>query len=575
MWPRLHQRDTTRLLTGLAAVLVLALVPVTPALPQTDAVRITQVSVKGFGDTVQLSVIGTGPLTYRTLQLSSPPRLVIDLPGALVDAGIAPLIDVQRGGVARVRVGQFQTKPAIARIAVDMDRVLPFTLATSTPAVLVAKFAARGDMAAVPSPAARPAAPAVVAPAPPVAQAPAPPALPVVQAQAPAPPPPAPAVVAQAPVARVNLEFRSAEIADVLSALAKVCNLNIVTDASVKGAITVRLVDLSCDEAFKFILDANGLGFRRIGRNLIVMAAEKLAPPPELPEVIIYPLNFGTATQDLADRIQRSIPGSRVTFDARTNTLIVVGTSAQHEDVRKMLASLDIQLTQVMLEIRVVEVSVSALRELGLNWGLTGDTAPNIINIQGTFPNQIVLGIATFDIFGRLNALISDSKARVITAPRVAVLDANEAEIRLSEDIPIPQTDASGRTTFAFKSVGVILKITPKVNAGGFLTTRVEPEVSTVTRLVQSGGFQVPIVASRKATTIVNTRSGESFAIGGLISTEERRRTIKVPFLGDIPLIGQLFRTVSNERVETEVIFILTVQIVPPSGGAPAPTPRP
>lgn len=561
MWPRLHQRATTRLLTGLAAVLALALVPVVPALPQTDAVRITQVSVKFFGDTVQLTVTGTGPLTYRTLQLSSPPRLVIDLPGAVISPAIPPLIDVERGGIGRVRVGQFQTTPAIARIAVDLDRVLPFTLATSTPAVLVAKFASLGNMAAgtpAPAPAARP--------------APVPAAPPVVQAQA--PPAPAPAVVAQAPAARVNLEFRSAEIADVLSALAKVCNLNIVTDASVKGTITVRLVDLSCEEAFKFILDANGLGFRRIGRNMIVMAAEKLAPPPELPEVIIYPLSFGTATQDLADRIQRSIPGTRVTFDARTNALVVVGTSAQHEDVRKMLASLDIQLMQVMLEIRVVEVSVSALRELGLNWGLTGDTAPNIINVQGTFPNQIVLGIATFDIFARLNALISDSKARVITAPRIAVLDGNEAEIRLSEDIPIPQTDASGRTTFAFKSVGVILKITPKVNAGGFITTRAEPEVSTVTRLVQSGGFQVPIVASRKATTIVNTRGGESIVIGGLISTEERRRTIRVPFLGDIPLIGQLFRAVSNERVETEVIFILTVQVVPP-GGTPAPTPRP
>src|SRR3990170_90983 len=289
MWPRLHQRATTRLVTGLAAVLALALVPVAPALPQTDAVRITQVSVKHFGDTVQLSVTGTGPLTYRTLQLSSPPRLVIDLRGAVIGPAIPPLIDVERGGIARVRVGQFQTKPAIVRIAVDMDRVLPFTLATSTPAVLVAKFATRGDMAPAPSPAAQPAAPPVFAPAPPV-----------VQAQAPAPPAPAPAVVVQAPAGRVNLEFRSAEIADVLSALAKVCNLNIVTDASVKGAITVRLVDLSCEEAFKFILDANGLGFRRIGRNMIVMAAEKLAPPPELPEVIVYPLSFGTATQDLA-----------------------------------------------------------------------------------------------------------------------------------------------------------------------------------------------------------------------------------------------------------------------------------
>ncbi|MDR7483247.1 MAG: AMIN domain-containing protein, partial [Armatimonadota bacterium] len=87
---------------------MLALVPVGPAQPEAPAVRVTQVTVKIFGHTVQVAVVGTGPLTYRTLQLSSPPRLVIDLPGAIVDAAIPPVIDVEKGAVDRVRVGQFQ-----------------------------------------------------------------------------------------------------------------------------------------------------------------------------------------------------------------------------------------------------------------------------------------------------------------------------------------------------------------------------------------------------------------------------------------------------------------------------------
>lgn len=570
MSPRLHRRVSTKLLAGCAIVIALALVPVAPASPQTDSLRITQVSVKVFGDTVQLSVVGTGPLTYKTLQLSSPPRLVIDLPGAVLDAAIPPLFDIDKGGVARVRVGQFQTRPPITRIAVDMDTVVPFTLATNSPAVLVAKFATRGNLAAplaAPGPAAQPA-PVPVAQAPPAAPAaqPVPPVVPVAQATPPATP------------GRITLEFRSTELADVLSALARVCNINIVTDASVKGQVTVRLVDLTCDEALRFILEANSLGFRRIGRNLIIMALEKLAPPPEAPESVTYPIGFGTA-KDVADAIRAAVPGIRVTSEARSNVLVVVGTAAQHEEVRKILAGLDIQLNQVMIETRVVDISASVLQNLGLNWGLT--SVP-VFSIQGTFPNQIVIGIATFGSGGvgginaTLDALVTDKKARVITAPRIAVIDGNEAQVNLGEEVPIPSIDASGRLTFTFKPIGVILKITPKVNRDGLITTKVEPEVSSVIEFLQTSSGPVPRIATRKATTTVTVRSGESIVLGGLISTQERRTVLKVPLLGDIPILGALFRTTTTDRQSTEVIFVVTPQLLTGSGApAPTPTPRP
>jgi type II secretory pathway component GspD/PulD (secretin) len=553
-----HKRHTLhRTALVLCVSLALALVTVAPAQTQTSPVRITQVTVKVFGDTVQLSIIGTGPLTYKTLQLSNPPRLVIDLPGAIVDPAVPPLVDVDKGGVARVRVGQFGEKPPMVRVAVDLDSPLPFTLATSAPTVLVAKFAARGTMTS----AAPPAAPVAAAP--------------VAQAQQ-GPPPAAPMPVAQAsPVTapgRINLEFRSSELADVLTALAKVCNLNIVTDASVKGTVTVRLLDLTCDEALRFILEANNLGFRRLGRNLIIMAADKLAPPPEVPEAITYPIGFGSA-KDVADAIRNSVPGIRVTPELRSNTIVVVATQAQHEDVRKILAGLDIQLTQVMVETRVVDVGVSDLKNLGLNWGLT---AQPILNLTGTFPNQIVIGVATNTIRALLDAMVTEKKARVITAPRVAVIDGNEAQVNLGEEVPIPSIDASGRLTFTFRPIGVILKILPKVNRDGLITIRVEPEVSAVIEFLTTASGPVPRVSSRKATTIVTVRSGESIVLAGLISAAERRTVIKVPLLGDIPVLGALFRTSTIDRQESEVIFVVTPQIIGgPGGPAPAPSPRP
>jgi len=443
---------------------------------------------------------------------------------------------------------------------VALDRVVPYTIATTAPAVLVAKFSS-GHTAAVP------AAPAVAAPPAVTAS---------LQAQAPAAPAPA-ELVAQAPPgqpSRISLEFRATELADVLSALARVCNVNIVTDTSVKGQITVRLLDLTCDEALRFILEANNLGFRRVGRNLIVLPADRLAPPPEGPETISYPIGFGNA-KEIADAVRAAVPGIRVTSDTRTNNMVVVGTPAQHEEVRKILASLDVQLVNVMVESRVVDINVDDLRQMGLRWGLTGDAPTNIFTIQGTFPNQITIGTATFSINGALTALVNQGRARVITAPRVAVVNGNEANINLGEEIPIPQTDAAGRVTYTFKPVGVILKITPRVNADGSITAKIEPEVSSVRELLPN---LVPRIATRKASTTVTVRNGDSVVLGGLISSEERKTTIKVPILGDIPLVGLLFRYTSVSRTESEVIFVVTPQVLPTPGvpaPAPSPSPRP
>lgn len=527
--------------------------------------RITHVAVKVFGDTVQLAIVGTGALTYRTLQLSSPPRLVIDLPGAVLDRAVPPIMDVERGAVVRVRVGQFQDKPPMTRVAVDLTAAVSFTLATSSPGVLVAKFAGRGDVASRTAPGAlRPVAPAAAPP--PMAQAPPPPPPPVAPPMA--PPPAAPSAPASAP-GRITLEFRNTELADVLTALSKVCATNIVTDASVKGQVTVRLVDLTCEESLRFILEANNLGFRRIGRNLIIMAAEKLAPPPEAPEAITYPVGFGKA-EDVAKAVGAAIKGILVTFDARSNAMIVVGTVAQHEEVRKVLAGLDIQLSQVMVETRVVDVSTSDLRNLGLDWGLTG--VP-IVRVQGTFPNQIVLGIGNFTINAALDALVTERKARVITAPRIMVVDGNEAQVNLGEEVPIPSIDASGRLTFTFKPIGVILKILPKVNRDGLVTTKVEPEVSSVTEFLNTASGPVPRLATRKATTTVTVRSGESIILAGLISAEERKRVLKVPLLGDIPVLGALFRATLTDRREAEVIFVVTPHVIAPQGAPAAPRP--
>jgi type IV pilus assembly protein PilQ len=166
-------------------------------------------------------------------------------------------------------------------------------------------------------------------------------------------------------------------------------------------------------------------------------------------------------------------------------------------------------------------------------------------------------------ILARLNALVTERKARVITAPRITVIDGNEAQVNLGEEVPIPSIDSAGRLTFTFKPIGVILRILPKVNRDGLITTKVEPEVSSVIEFLPTASGPVPRIATRKATTTVTVRNGESIILAGLIGTQERKTVLKVPILGDIPILGALFRSTTTSREETEVIFIVTPHIVP------------
>ncbi len=532
-------------------ILILALLTAASAWPETaaavPALRVTSIGVKMFPGMVQVAITGSGPLRFRSATMDAPYRAIIDIPGAMLAGGVPAVLRVNQPPVLQVRAGQFQHSPPVVRVVIDLTAPTTYQVSAVTPNVLAARLAV--PRVAMPA-SSKPRAVALPQPAI-VAKA----GTQVAQAQS---QPPA------APNGRITIDLRNAELADVLSALSKLCDFNIVTDASVKGAITVRLVDVTCEEALRFILEANNLGFRRVGRSLIILAAEKLAPPPEVPEPVIYPLGFANAGE-VRTAIAASVPGVRVAIDVRTNILIVFGTHVQQEQVQKILASLDVQVAQIMIETRVVDITTNVLRDLGLSWGLTGYpiTVTSVTSLP-SFPANLTVGTTGGPVIATLAALVQEGKARVLSAPRVAVLDGNKATVNLGEEVPIPQVDTTGRITFTFKPIGVVLEITPRLNRDGLITTTISPEVSSVIQFLQTPAGPVPRIASRKASTIVQVRSGESIIIAGMISVEERETVVKVPLLGDIPIIGSLFRRTTTDRRESEVIFVVTPLIVTP-----------
>jgi general secretion pathway protein D len=523
------------------AVVAIPVLGTTPAQGATS--RVTQVTVKEFAGKTVIGIVATGRILYHMSELAPPPypRVVVDLLDAVLDPGVRTTISVGKDVVA-VRTGQFQDSPPIARVVIDLARPIPVEIQQASPNVLVVNV---------------PTAPAAArAPAQQTAAVPTGTGVARV-AQAQPGQPPAPEVIQL-------LEFRGTALADVLAALAKLCNFNVVTDGSVQGTITLRLVSVTCEEALRFVLEANNLAFRRLGRNIIVSSAEKLAPPPEVPETIAYRLSFGDPNQIRA-ALAAAVPGIRVAFDPRTNALLVTGTSLQHDEVRKVLATLDIRIPQVVVQVHAVDIGSTVLRDLGLFGGLT-DSAFGGVVLDSAL-NRISLNL--FDtnlLLFQLRALVTESKARILSAPRIATLDGNKATILVGEKVPIfTVTTQAGvtTTTTTFQEVGVRLEVTPRVNSANLITVNLKPEVSRVLEIVSGpGGAQAPRVGTRSADTTLTVPDGQTIVMGGLISQEERKTIVKIPLLGDIPVIGELFRFTQTTTGESEVIFLITPQIV-------------
>jgi type II secretory pathway component GspD/PulD (secretin) len=525
----------------IAVVAIPALGVVTPAQGATS--RVTQVTVKEFAGKTVIGIVATGRILYHMSELAPPPypRVVVDLLDAVLDASVRTSISVGKDVVA-VRTGQFQDSPAIARVVIDLARPIPVEIQQTSPNVLVVNVPTAPAAARVPAQqtAAVPTGTGVAK---------------VAQAQ-----PGQPA----APEIIQLLEFRGTALSDVLAALAKLCNFNVVTDGSVQGTITLRLVSVTCEEALRFVLEANNLAFRRLGRNIIVSSAEKLAPPPEVPETIAYRLSFGDPNQIRA-ALAAAVPGIRVAFDPRTNALLVTGTSLQHDEVRKVLATLDIRIPSVVVQVHAVDIGSTVLKDMGLFGGLTDSAFGGVV--LDSAQNRISLNL--FDtnlLLFQLRALVTESKARILSAPRIATLDGNKATILVGEKVPIfTVTTQAGvtTTTTTFQEVGVKLEVTPRVNSANLITVNLKPEVSRVLEIVSGpGGAQAPRVGTRSADTTLTVTDGQTIVMGGLISQEERKTTVKIPLLGDIPVIGELFRFTQTTTGESEVIFLITPQIV-------------
>jgi type IV pilus assembly protein PilQ len=425
---------------------------------------------------------------------------------------------------------------------------------------------------------------------------------------------------------KLSLNFQNVEVRAVLNVIADFTDLNIITSDTVAGNITLRLKDVPWDQALEIILQTRGLDSRRSGNVIWIAPRDELATREKLAleaqqqisdleqtRTETFAMNYQRAADVqklLSDPTQRILSkrGSAV-VDTRTNTLFVQDTPSRLEEVRRLLAKIDVAVRQVMIEARIVEANETFSRNLGVklgyldNKGLRGGTpgfplpGGNMALVSGNYlgsgeqTRQAVLtsgsfipdtqlvsmpasglngfpaGNVSLSIFSQsmqrflyleLSALEADGKGKIIASPRVLTADQVEAVIEQGTEIPYQQATSSGATSVSFRKANLALKVKPQITPDGNITMTLDvnkdqPGAQTAAGLA---------ISTKHVKTEVLVENGGTVVIGGIYEQNDRTDVTKVPLLGDLPLIGWLFKNQSVSTGKNELLIFITPRIV-------------
>lgn len=376
----------------------------------------------------------------------------------------------------------------------------------------------------------------------------------------------------------VTLDYRDADLANVLRSLSYTYGLNLVTSGDVTGKVTVNLKDVTVDEALSAILLSNGLVYSRRGNVVYVNPGA-----PEAVALESQPIRLKYLKAVDAQGLLRKVlsPKGDLKVDELSNTILVTDFPTNIERLKKLLLEIDAPPQQVLIEAKIVDITSKDLRNLGITWtadykpaglksGLFKRSTSTQEQLKSTFTmagtsstlsgGQLVVDTLTLkglSLTATLDALIRDEKAQLLASPSIAALNNQEARIVIGEKVPFKertQTTTGTTETTQFIDVGVTLRVTPSINEDGYITMRIHPEVSSVSALLDAG----PRITTREADTTVRIQEGETIVIAGLIKQEDNRSKSGVPILGQLPVLDYVFGSRSKDQTQTELAVFVT-----------------
>jgi len=425
---------------------------------------------------------------------------------------------------------------------------------------------------------------------------------------------------------KLSLNFQNVEVRSVLQVIADFTGLNIIASDTVAGNLTLRLKDVPWDQALDLIMQTKGLDKRQNGNVIWIAPKDELLTKEKLEfeaknavsdlepltteyiqlnymradeaQTMLYgfasgaflssatnnAVNCSAQAQGLggAAAAQASQKGQgdndqkvltkrgRATYELKTNTLIITDTARKIQEVRELLARLDVPARQVMIEARVVVATDGWSRDLGarLRFSASNSSGSRIFsgsgqNPPGVAPNLIVslLDSANGSLLGlELRALEADNQGKVISNPRVMTSNQKPAVILNGTQIPyITPGTANNPATVTFKDAFLCLLVDPQILNNDSVILTVEVQKDAV-RFIS--GISDPAIDTKRIKTQVRVNNGETLVLGGIFDGEENATVDKVPLLGDVPLLGNLFKTTTKANSKTELIIFLTPRII-------------
>jgi type IV pilus assembly protein PilQ len=423
----------------------------------------------------------------------------------------------------------------------------------------------------------------------------------------------------------VTLDFQNADIQNVLRIIADVSGLNIVTSDEVKGQITIRLKDVPWDQALDVVLESKDLSKMELG-NVVriapadkikaaqdrIIASQKTEEQLEPLYTIVIPVNFSKATEmiNLLKGKEIGIMTDRgsIVADSRTNVLIIKDTKKSVDAISTMIKRLDKPTPQVLIAARVVQADDSYSKSLGVAWGgmyrsqsgksffgLTGNQSQ--LSAQPTslfdsvttpggnpnwssttlptpayavnFPSQAASGIgiqlgrlagSAFDLDLRLTIGEGTGTIKVLARPKVVTLDNKKATIKQGEKYPYVVRNQEGQLSTELKDIDLVLEVTPRIAFDGSINMEIVVKRNSLG--AERNALGDPSIASREVQTEIMVKDGETAVIGGIIEEETHLTISQIPVLGDIPVIGWLFKSKETVKTKKELLIFITPQVL-------------
>jgi len=408
---------------------------------------------------------------------------------------------------------------------------------------------------------------------------------------------------------RITLDFQDIPVRDVLSIIAEESGLNVIASDGVQGNVTLNLTDVPWDQALDLVLRNHGLSARREGNVMMV------APTGELANLQRQTLETREQTKQLAplttefvqiryakaedlaallrggEGVGMMSERGRITVDPRTNTLILRDTREQLDAIRRTIEHLDVPVRQVQIEARIVIARDSATRELGVNWGMSanggrhfdldgaadGDasTVPTTSDDPASYGGGLAVDLgndtnpASAFSFGylsgdilidlELRALESEGKSQTISQPKVITANQRTAIIKQGQEVPYQEASSSGATSTEFKEAVLSLEVTPQITPDDRIIMDLRINNDDISDTRYDGA---PAIDTNEIQTQVLVNNGETVVLGGILTSEQLRTLFKTPFLGDLPVIGNLFRYTQNSNEKVELLVFITPKII-------------